>query len=52
MPADVTEIQNVLNKAAKGGGESAIHNAAGYASFAAHVAHGKDERFGDGRQTE
>jgi hypothetical protein len=32
--------------------ENAIHNAAAYASFAAHVAHGKDERFGDGRQTE
>ena len=32
--------------------EDAIHNAAAYASFAAHVAHGKDERFGDGRQTE
>jgi hypothetical protein len=29
-PADVTEIQQLLN----------------------HVAHGKDERFGDGRQTE
>ena len=32
--------------------EDAIHNAAAYASFAAHVARGKDERFGDGRQTE
>ena len=32
--------------------ENAIHNAAAYASFAAHVARGKDERFGDGRQTE
>lgn len=31
--------------------ENAIHNAAAYASFAAHVARGKDERFGDGRQT-
>ena len=32
--------------------ENAIHNAAAYASFAAHVARGKDERFGDGRRTE
>ena len=32
--------------------ENAIHNAAAYASFAAHVARGKDERFGDGRQAE
>ena len=32
--------------------ENAIYNAAAYASFAAHVARGKDERFGDGRQTE
>jgi hypothetical protein len=32
--------------------EDAIHDAAAYASFAAHVARGKDERFGDGRQTE
>lgn len=32
--------------------ENAIHNAAAHASFAAHVARGKDERFGDGRQTE
>ena len=32
--------------------EQAIHNAAAYASFAAHVARGKDERFGDGRKTE
>lgn len=32
--------------------ENAIHNPAAYAAFAAHVAHGKDERFGDGRQTE
>jgi hypothetical protein len=32
--------------------ENAIHNAAAYASFAAHVARGKDERFGDGRMTE
>jgi hypothetical protein len=32
--------------------ENAIHNAAAYASLAAHVARGKDERFGDGRQTE
>jgi hypothetical protein len=32
--------------------ENALHNAAAYASFAAHVARGKDERFGDGRQTE
>jgi hypothetical protein len=32
--------------------EQAMHNAAAYASFAAHVARGKDERFGDGRQTE
>ena len=32
--------------------EQAMHNAAAYASFAAHVAHGKDERFGDGRPTE
>ena len=30
----------------------ALHNAAAYASFAAHVARGKDDRFGDGRQTE
>jgi hypothetical protein len=32
--------------------ENAIHNAAAYASFAAHVARGRDERFGDGRLTE
>jgi hypothetical protein len=32
--------------------ENAIHNAAAYASFAAHVARGKDERFGDGRRTD
>jgi hypothetical protein len=32
--------------------EQAMHNAAAYASFAADVARGKDERFGDGRQTE
>ncbi len=32
--------------------ENAIHNAAAYASFAAHVARGEDERFGDGRRTE
>jgi hypothetical protein len=32
--------------------ENAIHNAAAYASFAAHVARGKDERFGDGRRAE
>ena len=32
--------------------EDAIHNAAAYASFAAYVARGKDERFGDGRQAE
>jgi hypothetical protein len=32
--------------------EQAMHNAAAYASFAAHVARGKDERFGDGRQSE
>ena len=32
--------------------EQAMHNAAAYASFAAHVARGRDERFGDGRQTE
>ncbi len=32
--------------------EQAMHNASAYASFAAHVARGKDERFGDGRQTE
>jgi hypothetical protein len=32
--------------------EQAMHNAAAYASFAAHVARSKDERFGDGRQTE
>lgn len=32
--------------------EKAIHNAAAYASFAAHVARARDERFGDGRQAE
>ena len=32
--------------------EDAIHNPSAYASFAAHVARGRDERFGDGRQTE
>jgi len=32
--------------------EQAIHNPSAYASFAAHVSHGKDERFGDGRRTE
>jgi hypothetical protein len=32
--------------------ENAMHNASAYASFAAHVARGRDERFGDGRQTE
>ena len=32
--------------------EDAIHNPAAYASFAAHVARGKDERFGDGRRAE
>jgi hypothetical protein len=32
--------------------ENAIHNAAAYASFAAHVARGKDERFGDGRRAD
>jgi hypothetical protein len=32
--------------------EDAMHNASAYASFAAHVARGKDERFGDGRRTE
>lgn len=32
--------------------EEALHNASAYASFAAHVARGRDERFGDGRQTE
>jgi hypothetical protein len=32
--------------------ENAIHNPAAYAAFAAHVAHGRDERFGDGRQAQ
>jgi peptidoglycan hydrolase-like protein with peptidoglycan-binding domain len=32
--------------------EDAVHNASAYASFAAHVARGRDERFGDGRRTE
>jgi hypothetical protein len=32
--------------------EQAMHNASAYASFAVHVARGKDERFGDGRRKE
>jgi hypothetical protein len=32
--------------------ENAMHNASAYSAFAAHVARGKDERFGDGRRAE
>ena len=45
-PSDMTDAEWALTP------ENAIHNAAAYASFAAHVARGKDDRFGGGRQNE